>query len=272
MSLACIRTNRGCKPTPRRHLPDCEHATDGQCWGCQPRSTVDGTLVCDACTWRATHALAQASGLVAHLRENIAPSFARRENMIKATKGNPPVPLNLTAVADADDIHADLASWVLLVLEEHPDRLAGPAWRGSDIRPAARRRTEWGDTVYEDARVVGTRGNAGDTRRIAQWLHTHQHWILSQPWADDYITAMPDRYWATASRWPIEERPKYLPTPCPDCDRLTLKRYPPTFAGGPVTIACTSVDCHRVVPEDEYPIAGKVALHRIREAQKEPAA
>jgi hypothetical protein len=266
VSLACVR---GCT-IARQHGSDCD---DIDCTGCLARGTIDGTLVCDACTWRATHALAQAPGLVAHLREHIAPGSPTPGPDIKRTKGDSaPAPLNLNAVADADDLHAELASWVLLVLEEHPDRLAGPAWRGSDIRPAAKRHTEWGAISYSEARVVGTRGDASDTRRVAQWLHIHQEWILGQPWVDDYVTAMPDRYWHTATRWPTEERAKYLPTPCPDCDRLTLKRYPPTFAGGPVTIACTAADCRRVVPEDEYPIAGKVALHRIREAQKEPAA
>jgi hypothetical protein len=267
VSLTCVRM---CV-IARRHLADCPDPDT--CPGCLPRGTIDGTLVCDACTWRAVHALAQIPGLVAHLRDNIAPGATQPGPDIKRTKGDAaPAPLNLTAVADADDLHAELASWVLLVLEEHPDHLTGPTWRGSDIRPAAKRRTEWGENVYHGARVVGTRGNAEDTRRIARWLHTHHDWILSQPWTDDYVTAMPDRYWTTAARWPVEERAKYLPTPCPNCDRLTLKRYPPTFASGPVTIACAAIDCRHAIPEEQYGLATRVSLHRQREAQKEPAA
>lgn len=246
-------------------------ATD--CTGCLPKPASPGLAVCEGCVWRVTHALAQIPGLIAHLRDNIEPGSATPGPNIKRTKGDAaPAPLNVAAVADADDLHADLASWVLLVLEEHPDHLTGPEWRGSVVRPASKRRDDYGSLRYSDPRVIGTRGDAADTRRLAQWLHARQEWILSQPWADDYVSTLPGRYWETAGRWPTEERAKYLPTPCPTCDRLTLKRYPPTFAGAPVTIACTAHDCRHVIPEEEYGLTTRVVLYRKQQERKEAIA
>jgi hypothetical protein len=111
MSLACVR---GCT-IARQHLTDCEHPDDG-CRGCLPRPAEFGAL-CIACHYglvRTLHDLPPARALLAgHLQ----PSYARRTNTVKATKGDPPVPLNLNVL----DLTAEF-DHVPLGMGTHPRR------------------------------------------------------------------------------------------------------------------------------------------------------
>jgi hypothetical protein len=135
MSLACVRTSRGCKPTPRRHLPDCEHATDGQCWGCLPRLAEFGALCLPDHYGlvRALHDLPHARTLLAgHLQ----PSYARRANQVKATKGNPPVPLNLGVLDLGLEFDHIPMAWARIHAEEHD--LTAPTDAVAHLRTTSR--------------------------------------------------------------------------------------------------------------------------------------
>lgn len=124
---------RGC--TVRgEHDPRCP---SGQCTGCRPRQAEYGTL-CIGCHGRLTRALYQAPRLVAYLR-GVDPQQSSDEANVKGTREQP-IPLNTAAVDAADELHAMLCSWVLLVLEEHPSGLKGPDARGSRLTEPTKRK------------------------------------------------------------------------------------------------------------------------------------
>jgi hypothetical protein len=208
---------------------------------------------------RATEAVAACPDLVGHLREHVEPGSAAGGE--RSGTRDAPAPLSVTAVAAADDLHAALASWVLLVLEEHPDRLHGPHWDGTDIRPASTRRLEpvkvmgrWvpGQRVYEPARAVGIEAGlgSGPTTLLARWLLPHLPWALRQPWAGILADELPRHVGRLRSQWPTSERPVALPLPCPGCGLLTLERHAPSCFEGPITITCPQ--CQYVMPEQTY--------------------
>ena len=242
---------------PGRHLDGCP--VDG-CSGCWPALALDGLQVCGWHARRTRWAIAQAPDVVGHLREHVEPGSATGDRV--GGSRTPPEPLSLDAVAAADDLHAALASWVLLVLEEHPDRLDGPGWQGSAVRPASKRRV-LGEVVYQASRVVGLRGDtAGDTaptRRLATWLLRHLDWALAQPWALELATEMPEQISRLHAAWPTSEHATRLGLPCPGCGLLTLVRWAPRWQGAPVTIACERIACAAVVPEEKYPWLARLA-------------
>lgn len=135
MSEPCVR---GCT-TRGDHRTTCP---DDECRGCLPRSAEFGTL-CIGCHGRLTRSLYQAPRLVAYLR-GVDPQQGDEAN-VKGTREQP-IPLNTAAVDAADELHAMLCAWVLLILEEHPDRLVGPDARGSRMTEPSKRRyqaTPW---------------------------------------------------------------------------------------------------------------------------------
>ncbi len=54
------------------------------------------------------------------------------------------------------------------------------------------------------------------------------------------------------ARFPTEQRPVYLPMPCPECGLRTLRRYAPRRYEAPVTIACESHACEHIISEDGF--------------------
>lgn len=244
-ALYCIV---GCT-VERRHGAECD---DKGCRGCQPRSADLPHAVCFQCLTRLAQALAKTPDIAAHLSSNIEPGAAPERGDETHTKGaSAPAPMNLDAAADADELHAVLASWVLLILEEHPDKLHGPGWDGSDVRPASKRTTSWGAVVYEDPRVVGVRDPQA-TARLATWLNTHLSWAMQQPWADDMVTQVTRTINVLRGRWPTEEPPKFLPIRCPSCQLRSLRRYAPREQGHPADITCSNPACLRTLPEGHY--------------------
>ena len=95
-------------------------------------------MLCTPCHGRLTRDLWQAPDVVEHLRGLVGDAGSGGER-VDGTR-DAPLPLNGAAVDAADDIHAALASWVQLVLEEHPDRLAGPDQAGARLTVASKRR------------------------------------------------------------------------------------------------------------------------------------
>lgn len=237
------------------HTTACDHAT---CRGCLPRPIDDPRTICDRCEGALRHDLVAAPDLVAHLRTLLEPAVGEPiEHLGKTAKHpTPPAPLNVSAVAAADDLHAQLASWVLLVIDER--RVSGPSWVGSIVRPGTKRKTA-GEVVYEDPRVIGVRDPAS-TARLVRWLLPHTQWVAEQPWAADMVGEVTRLVRTLTARWPTEERPTYLPVPCPACGCETLVRTAPRWEGAPVMISCYLVGCGHVVPEDRYAWLTRLAL------------
>lgn len=235
-----------------RHIDGCPIEN---CRGCLPATAAQGLQVCERCHTRLRHVLAIAPSLVMHLREHIQPGASVTDEQPGAPgKKAPPAPLNVEALSGADDLHAELASWALVVMEER--RVNGPDWTGSDIRPASKRRTPAG-IVYEDARVVGVMDWQA-TLTLSRWLMPHTEWMAGQDWAGDISTEIPDKVYTLLARFPMEQRPVYLPVPCPACGCQTLRRHAPRDAGLPVTVACDLYECGHIIEEDGFDWAAKV--------------
>lgn len=113
------------------HKPGCD---EEECRGCVPREASEGGL-CGRCWGNLQRDIRTAPSIVDWIREHVEPSSQWGER-INSGDVDAPAPLSVTAVADADELHACLASWALLILEEHPARLVGPRverqWRADD--------------------------------------------------------------------------------------------------------------------------------------------
>jgi hypothetical protein len=114
VSLACVR---GCT-IARRHLADCEHTDDGACRGCLPRPAEFGAL-CIACHYRLARILHDLPYARTLLAGHLQPSYARRDNMVKATKGDPPVPLNLSVLDLTTEFDHIPLGWARIHAEDH---------------------------------------------------------------------------------------------------------------------------------------------------------
>lgn len=213
-----------------RHLVDCEHHDDGACSGCLPRLATNG-LVCSGCTGRYARAISEAPDLVVHLRASMEPTSAQSEDAKSKPKGkgqgkHTPAPMSLDALDAADRLYAELAAWTRVACDDLDltmPRLDG--WRPDG----------------SEGQVAGLKaGGRNDAPVMADLLLTHAERIFAQAWAPDLISEMHELVRQVDLRWPREERPKYLPTPCGRCDNMSLVRSVPAWADEYATIQCRS--------------------------------
>jgi hypothetical protein len=115
--MTAIWCARDCR-IARRHQANCEHPDDGQCRGCAPRPADFGAL-CIACHYRLVRALHDLPHARVLLAGHLEPSYARRTNPVKATKGDPPVPLNLNVLDATVEFDNIPLAWARLHAEEH---------------------------------------------------------------------------------------------------------------------------------------------------------
>lgn len=245
-------------PARGRHSTDCPR-TD--CTGCAPAQAADGTLYCRHHLTRIHLTLTETPDLVTHIRDHITPGAGVLDSSPRPGRREPPPPLNVTALSDADDLHAALAELAELVMDAR--HLEGPDWAGTDIRPPTRRRTGWGETVYLPARAAGVRDPVA-TAAVTAWLMPHEPWLTATEDAVGALDGILRLSGILRHRWPVEEEPRHLPTPCPACDMITLTRHAPRWQGAPVTITCTRPDCSHTIPEDQYGLLTRVILHERR--------
>jgi hypothetical protein len=208
-----------------------------------PREADHGTI-CGQCHARLRAALAQCPDIVAHLLVDCLEPARGEPSGHSGRRFSPPAPLNVTAIAAADDLHAMLYSWVTTVCDE--GCLVGPPLEGSRIAAP-----EWRGDILLPARVVGVKDPAS-TQTIVVWLLRHTNQISQQSWAHEMVTEITRTVGTLTARWPQEERPVTLPIPCPACGATSLVRHAPEWEGAPTTITCQMVDCQHAVPEDRY--------------------
>lgn len=203
---------------------------------------------CARCFHRTDEALLTAGILARHLVENISARSAAENDGSKRTKKAPPLPLNVAAFDDANEIYSSLVYWSSVWATRLNRQMPGPArraWRNdhntiiglpADITPTAAHQ------------AVGT---------IAKWLSINLPDMFRHPFTadiDEFRAAAEDVYRIMA-RWPMEEHPRYVPLiqcwiPVEDqvCNNR-IKVFPPKFAGADRIIRC---DYGHVFPEDEY--------------------
>jgi len=224
-----------------QHKPTCDDRET--CKGCIPRVASHGTL-CDWCFQRMTADVAAAPDLVAHLRVIGAPhaELAPLRVGIRTPKDAAETSILPAAWLAADEIHANLASWALLILEEHPngEHMAGPdevgAWH-----------TRYGTTVG----IAHVKATAALTR----WLLPQLEWCAGQEWAAEMRREVSSMVATISARWPtasMVEPEQNLPQRCPRCSWLSLTYTPQSEYGQPFKVSCSNPDCARVWSEDEW--------------------
>lgn len=155
-----------------------------------------------------------------------------------------------TAVDAADELHATLTSWAMLILEKHPhgSRMTGPDPRGAWL-------TQYGATA-------GIRDPEA-TARLVRWLLPLLPWCSEQEWAGEMRRELSEMIATTKARWPMDDtrtRP-IRDTPCPRCDRIALTYTPPAVYRAPFVVACSNPECGRIFTEDEWErLAGLVTI------------
>lgn len=261
----------GCT-TRGQHRPDCDNTCphkrtartcptrcDGTCRGCLPRPAEHGHL-CPWCWQRLQSDIATAPALIRHLRTMAQPTAGARPSDNAGGGGDPAFGTILSAAVDAaDELHACLASWAHLVLEEHPD---GPQMRGPDETLTVRTSTvavldsdiarEYGPYLRRST-VEGIR-HAQATVRLVAWLMPWLDWCAEQEWAGEMRREVASMTATTLARWPMgDTRTRPVPgVACPRCSLVGLTYTPPSWERQPFVVACSNPECGRVFAEDEW--------------------
>lgn len=224
-----------------QHRPDPAEDHADECRGCLPRPAEEGQL-CAWCWQRMSSDVATSPALVRHLREMAEPHAGTRPASDGRGYTDPAEGSILSGAVDtADGVHACLASWAHLILEEHPhgDQMAGPDERGAWL-------TRYGATA-------GVRDPEA-TARLVRWLLPLLPWCSGQEWAGEMRKEVAETVRTALARWPMEDyRTRAIPaTLCPRCDRASLTYTPPSVERAPFVVACTNPECGRVFSEDEW--------------------
>lgn len=238
------------------HRPSCTGFSDSgmDCRGCTPREASEG-LLCARCWGNLQRDVRTAPSIIDWIREHVEPSSQWGER-INSGEVDAPAPLSVTAVDDADELHACLASWALLILEEHPARLVGPnvprQWRATD------------------GTVVGLMPDSNATTAVSRFVATHAEWAANQPWAGEMVAEVGALVRTLLARYPEAERSRHLTDArCPVCERTTMVYHPPAWAGSDVLVQCDYHGCGCIVPEDRYGLfMAMVIADRKRELEE----
>lgn len=239
-----------------QHQTTCEDRdleTD-PCRGCLPRQAEFGNL-CPWC-WQRLHSdVIDAATLVRHLRYIAAPNAGSAPPGDGRSQGDPAEASILPGAIDAaDGVHAALASYAHLILEEHPHGrvMRGPDMRGAWITQTTIHTDAYG-TYVQKATVAGIR-DAEATERLVKWMLPFLPWCADQQWAGVMRTELADIIATTKARYPTAETRlvKVTDTLCPRCDHASLTYMPPQKFRDELVIACTNPECGRIFHEVEY--------------------
>ncbi len=292
----CMRGGRHLADCANPCPDECQRRCPDHCTGCVPRTATGDLLVCPGCERRIEKAVGSIPDLVVWIRSQDVPGA----RVLDDTGGGggrkaPPAPLRLDAVDAADELHAMLASWCKLIVEEYPGDLRGPDLTGS-VRSRRVLADQTGDTVglgvahlprsadgrrtpgHVDHLDIKGGWREGEwvmsspaTERAAKWLTNWLSWALAQPWADEFVREVSEAALTAEARWPRRERPTPLPTACPGCGRRSLIWFAPNWVGAPAMIMCQADGCDEKVDEKDYDWRTRVILaeqHQARRVEK----
>lgn len=202
-----------------------QHATEcagGECRGCLPRPTEVGAL-CWWCIKRLRETLAEIPALVTWLREAGEPlaRFGQTSDVKGRGDTAETVPMH-AAWLEADELDAEVASWALALVEEHPVRMVGHKALG--LHPA-------------------------------EWLDRHHETLATMGFAEEIVRALTRAVATLKARFPppwAVEPERQVPIPCPRCGAMLLTYTPQAWAFQPFRVSCGNPDCGRVFSEDEW--------------------
>lgn len=241
------------------HRTTCEtrDAKVDPCKGCLPRDAEFGRL-CGWCWQRLNADVVDTPALVRYLWA-LAHSGETATVELKIHGGDLSEQGVIHGAVDAfDGLHACLASWAHLILEEHPDgaRMAGPDERGvrsTGWSPAkVLAIDELAEPYYVGPTVAGVREPEA-TSRLVRWLLPMLPWCAQQVWAAEMRREVADVVRTTAARFPVTERTRAIPgVTCPVCERVSLVFDPPTVERHSAQVDCTTRGCGVVFTQEEF--------------------
>jgi hypothetical protein len=236
---------RGCtfKPSAEGEMP-------------KPRPAKHGNY-CNSCYYNTDKALAQLGTLVEHILSMVGQKGGVDDEAQKL-KGQPPLPFNLEAFNDANEMYSRLVYWAGI--------LAGIL----EIRPPAPALHSWSD-LTGSIRGLPAGVKPGTARlqvqAIAEWLRGRLNQICSL--AGDDIDFFHDDWkdvYRLAAKWPTRAKPRYSDMPCPvsDCG-ARLAVYPPSEPGEDETIVC-NIGHH--IASDKYEFY--IRFYQEVQAERDP--
>lgn len=281
--VTCTGRCQGCRRSVEHpHVKDCDDAAvkaakalgllptgaelDGfrpECTGCLPRPAEFGRL----CAWgwqRLNADVVDAPSLARYLWAvgHSGPSSAVSEESTGGRSDPRTRSVMHPAVDALDGLHAVLASWARVVLDEHPDghRMAGPDQTGVRLTRGTKqldRETfphlpEEPSVWVRPSEVAGVH-DPGATGNLVRWILPHLAWCSEQPWIGEMRQELASVVRTTAARYPVEERTRAIPgVTCPRCDQATLVFDPPTTERPSTQVNCRTRGCGVVYSEDDF--------------------
>lgn len=213
--LPCVR---GCtyKPTIEDEEP-------------KPRPAKHG-LYCNRCYHNTNNALGQLGPLVEHILSMVG-SKGGNDSEVQHLKGQPPLPFNVEAFNDANEMYSRLVYWgqllagVLGVPAPDPAERSWSDMTGSirglpnDVDPSTARFQVQAMAVWLQSQLENICGVGGDD---IDFFH------------DDFKDVF-----RLAAKWPMRAKPRFSDMPCPmSACGARLVVYPPDEVGDEETIVC----------------------------------
>ena len=235
-----------------RHVHTCPEATGAarlsraifggsavECTGCEPVPAAHGAMICDRDVRALRRVIGDAPDLCQHLRSLIDPMRAQTYDREKLG-GKPPSesqpPMSADIVDAADEVLGILAYWA----EYFGDEMD---YRGRRAFPAG--------VDSEDAYYLANTPTC--------YLLAHLDEVVN----DSFVRLMAEKVlgptsdpdeWTIAKvlrRWPMTERAKWSPKPCPGCEMRTVQVRPPRRASDEREYVCKNQLCDWRMPEEE---------------------
>ena len=205
------------------------------CTGCMPRPVTPPATICDRCRSRLAGAINRAPALIIHLRDHVEPGSTPPGN--GGTRGKPeaaPAPLNLAAMAAADDITALLVHWADWITSRRDIAAVKGVLRG------------------DNGQCVGLLGLREPDLRVCALLLAHLDWATCTDEAGEMVSEITRLVRTTESRWPVEDAGEWSTIRCPDCGQKSIRVDPPAGERMSRQIACQDDQCGAWWSEDAW--------------------
>lgn len=205
---------------------------DGDCRGCVQVEAREGVLLCERCYRSLRRHLEDAADLVGHLRSIADPTKATPCDRIRVDSSRPdmPAPVAADLIDASDDIVRTMRSWALYVQFGGDSR-----WRAEGLEAGIDAASAW-DDVNGCAEVI-----LFELDSLAN--DSHQVEALCEGVLDVH-RGEPAR-WSiadAASRYSLDDQPRWANAPCPDCDIMAV-RIQPGRNRRPTRYRCTTIGC-----------------------------
>ena len=176
---------------------------------------VDPVILLSLAAVRARQRLTEAPGLIAYVRTLIVPASAQQsDGQPRGGSKEPPAPLRVDAVDEADSVYAQLLNWVAYWSEQlHIPAPVTATYAWSNDREAQGFRAG-----------VTPEGAAGLVQNLATWLMLHQPAIELHEQAGEYLNDVAQLIRDLRGKFPRVSRGMrpVSPRPCPVCDEAAM--------------------------------------------------